>query len=35
MIFFGFSLEKLFFALKIVKKTKGCKKKDIEFEAYS
>ncbi len=27
MIFFGFSLEKLFFALKIVKKTKGCKKK--------
>lgn len=27
MIFFGFSLEKLFFELKIVKKTKGCKKK--------
>ena len=27
MIFFGFSLEKLFFVLKIVKKTQGCKKK--------
>ena len=27
MIFFGFSREKLFFALKIVKKTKGFKKK--------